>query len=114
MKKGFTLIEMLGIILILSILALVTYSGITTLNRKSELKEFEDYKKTLYMAAETYLNVNNIDKNNENYVNVNVLLQENLIDKVVKNPDTKQEEYNAKIKVKKDNAGVLVFEYIVE
>ena len=111
MKKGFTLVEMLGIIVILSVVAIITYSGITTLNRKSKIKEFEDYKKTLYMAAETYLNINNIDKNNENCISVTTLLEQNLINNVVMNPDTNKEEYNASIISKKDNAGVLVFEY---
>ena len=114
MKKAFTLVEMLGILVVLSLLVLVSYFGITTMNRKSKENEFNDYKKSLYMSAETYINTKNIDVTGEYIVNVNILLNENYIDKVVKNPYTEKEEYNAKIKVKKDNAGVLVFEYINE
>ncbi len=114
MKKGFTLVELLGVIIVLSLIAVVTYAGITTMNRKTKMKEFEDYKETLYMAAETYMNLTNMDKNVENYIGVSTLLNESLINKIVENPNTNKEEYNAQIKVKKDGSGVLVFEYIGE
>lgn len=114
MKKGFTLVELLGVIIVLSLIAVVTYAGITTMNRKTKMKEFEDYKETLYMAAETYMNLTNMDKNVENYIGVSTLLNESLINKIVENPNTNKEEYNAQIKVKKDASGVLVFEYIGE
>ena len=114
MKKGFTLIEMLGIIVILSLLVLITYSGITTVNRKAKEKEFEDYKKTLNMATETYIKAKGIDIDGTLYVEVNDLLNESFIDKVVENPKTKVKNYRAKIKVTKDSAGVLIFEYIGE
>ena len=114
MKKGFTLVEMLGIIIILSILSLITYNGIVTMNQKASQREFEDYKKTLYMATETYLKVNDIDATTEQIIDINTLLSGNYIDKVVENPSTKQQEYNAKIKVKKDGTGALVYEYVNE
>ncbi len=114
MKKGFTLIELLGIIIVLSLIAIVTYSGITVMNRNAKEKEFNDYKQTLYMAAETYMDLTNMDKNVENYISVSTLLDESLINSVVENPNTKKEEYNARIKAYKDASGVLVFEYLSE
>ena len=114
MKKGFTLIEMLGVIVILALLTLVTYTGVSTMNRNYKEKEFEDYKKTLYMATQTYISRKDIEVNGEIYINVNDLLSESYIDDVVENPETETKEYDAKIKVGKDQAGVLVFEYVYE
>ena len=114
MKKGFTLIEMLGIIVILSVVVLITYTGVSTMNRNIREKEFEDYKKTLYMAYETYINQNKIEVYDEMSISVSKLLNENYLDKVVANPVTKEYEYNARVQVKKDQAGVLIFEYIGE
>ena len=114
MKKGFTLIEMLGVIVILSLLTLVTYTGVSTMNRNYKEKEFEDYKKTLCMAAKTYISRESIKIEDEVNIQVNELLVNGYIDKVVENPETEQEEYEAKIKVTKDQAGVAVCEYISE
>ena len=113
MKKGFTLIEMLGVIVILSLLILITYTGAITMNRKAKEKEFEDYKKTLYMSYETYINSNNIEVVDNMSISVTELINEINID-VIENPNTKKKEYNARISVKKDQTGVLIFEYIGE
>lgn len=113
-KKGFTLVEMLGVIVLLSVLVLITYTGITTMNKRSKENEWNDYKKTVYMASETYVNTKNIQVNGDIYINISDLLNENYLDNVVENPKSKKQEYNAKIKVTKDQAGVLIFEYIGE
>ena len=114
MKKGFTLVEILGVIVILSLIAIISYTGIVSMNRNYKEKEFEDYKKSLYMATETYININKIEINDTVYVTVSELFDGSYIDKVVENPKTEKEEHNAKVKITKDNAGVLVFEYINE
>ena len=113
MKKGFTLVEMLGVIVILSLLILITYTGAITMNRKAKEKEFEDYKKTLYMAYETHIKSNNLEIEDNMSISVTELVNEMNIT-VIENPNTKKKEYNAKISVHKDQAGVLVFEYIGE
>ena len=114
MKKGFTLVEMLGVLVILSILLLITYTGMTVMDRKTKEREYEDYKKTLYMFTESCIKTNNIEIEDEFYISVNELIEKAALDKVVENPKTKQAEYEARIKVTKDQAGVLMFEYIGE
>ena len=114
MKKGFTLIEMLGVIVILSLLTLVTYTGVNTMNRKYKVKEFEDYKNTLCMSAQTYISRESIHVEDEFNIQVNELMVKGYIDKVIENPETEKEEYEARIKVTKDQAGVLNCEYVNE
>ena len=116
MKKGFTLVEMLGVIVILSLLTLITYTGVSTMNKNYKEKEFEDYKKTLYMATETYISRENIEIDTEVYIELNDLIHNSYIDKnkIVENPRTKTKEYNARIKVSKDQAGVPIYEYVYE
>ncbi len=114
MKKGFTLVEMLAILVILSIASIITYTGIATMNKNAKEKEYEEFKKDLYMAAETYIELNDIDVTEQLYVNVSMLLDENYIDDIPVNPKTEVQELGAKISVKKDQAGVLIFEYVNE
>ena len=116
MKKGFTLIEMLGVIVILSLLTLITYNGVSGMNKKYKEKEYEDYKKTLCMAAETYISSESIQLNGEIYVELYDLMTNLYIDenKIVENPRTGIKEMDAKLKVSKDQAGVFDCKYVYE
>lgn len=60
-KKGFTLVELLTIIIILGILMTVAIPSVTTLIEKSKRENKESQRNTLQMAAESYLQ-NNTDK----------------------------------------------------
>ncbi len=56
MKKGFTLIEMLAVVVILGVLATVTISVTTTLLNKSEMSSFKDSGiGIIKVAKEAYL-----------------------------------------------------------
>lgn len=92
MKKGFTLIEMLGILVILSVIILVSVPNIVQSNKKAKENETEDAKNTIYMAAETYLEINDgakasLKKNGYYYITLNELVNESLLSSSMKNPD---------------------------
>ena len=111
-NKAFTLIEMLAVIIILVLAAGITYVGITSSSREIKEKDFKNYKNSLYMASEAYIDFNNIVIEDYIIIDVMTLLNENYIDKIILNPKTQQEEYGAKVKVSKDQVGALIFEYI--
>lgn len=91
MKKGFTLIEVVGIITILGLL--VTFSVpalIKTLSESSE-KEYNEYEKNIKLAAESYFHGETDGVVNDKYfIKVGTLAEEGYLKKQV-NPKTNLE-----------------------
>ena len=97
MKRGFTLIEMLGILVVLAVIILVSLPSIVQTNKNSKQAELDDNRKTIFMAAETYIDLNkdasaNLKKNNYYYVKLTTLVDEGLLSSNLKNPATNLEK----------------------
>lgn len=97
MKKGFTLIEMLGILIILSVIILVSLPSIIQTNRNTKQSEIDENKKTIFMAAETYIELDkdasaNLKKNKYYYVKLTTLVTEGLLSSNLKNPGNNLEK----------------------
>jgi type IV pilus assembly protein PilA len=56
-QKGFTLVELMGILVILGIIIVVTVPSITKTLKNSETNELEEYQKTVCLAAKSYVQV---------------------------------------------------------
>lgn len=54
-RGGFTLLEMMAVVGIIVILLGVVIIGITSVSRTMKLKEYDDYAKTIFMAAQSNL-----------------------------------------------------------
>ena len=57
-KKGFTILELLGAIVILGILSVMAIVGVSNLIQKSKMTDEEQYEKTLKQAAQSYMQSN--------------------------------------------------------
>lgn len=57
-EKGFTLVEMIGVLLVLAVILSVSVPSIINMLDKQAEKKYEDYKKTLFLASETYVERN--------------------------------------------------------
>lgn len=55
MNKGFTLVELLAVLFILSVITLVAVPNIVVSNEKSKENDFREFKKTVENAAEVYV-----------------------------------------------------------
>lgn len=55
MNKGFTLVELLAVLFILSVMTIVAVPNIVTTNQQSKKNEIEQFKKTVENAAEVYV-----------------------------------------------------------
>lgn len=55
MNKGFTLVELLAVLFILSVITLVTVPNIVVTNEKSKENDFREFKNTVENAAEVYV-----------------------------------------------------------
>lgn len=95
-KKGFTLIELIGIVIILGVIVIIGVPSIMKILQNNKNKEYEVFEKNLFLAAETYVS-NHIDEIDElkvvggtYYVPINLLFEEKLINSKAKyNPLTK-------------------------
>ncbi len=54
-KGGFTLLEMMAVVAIIVVLLGVTIVGIVSMRKTMKLKEYDDYAKTIFMAAQSNL-----------------------------------------------------------
>lgn len=54
-KKGFTLVELMGILVILGVMLVFTVPAITKTLKNSEANEIAEYEKTICMAARSYV-----------------------------------------------------------
>ena len=68
MKKGFTLIEMIAGLTILSAIAMVTVPQVTNLIKNEENNRYEQFLAEISLATETY-----ISKNSDNYPELKIV-----------------------------------------
>lgn len=116
MKKGFTLVELLAVLVILGVITLVAVPNVIKTNQQSAEQNYEEFKKTIENAAEVYMetHIDKKPKNNADTVTVTVsdLKEYGFINRNLINPKTANEvNDNDYVKVEKDN-GTLKYTYI--
>lgn len=94
-NKGFTVIELVGIILILALILLVSFPSILNLSKSDKEKEYNNMVKNLCIAGESYIHANS-DSYSEllnvgSIINIDIrdLMSYGNVDTNVKNPNTK-------------------------
>ena len=93
-KKGFTLIELIGIIIILGLLVIIGVPSLLKNLKNSETNEYDVFKNNLYLSAEAYLasNVDNISNFSEVgdkvYIPLALLKEAELIESSLINPNS--------------------------
>ena len=98
MKNGFTLIELMGVLLILGIIASVIFVAIESNIKSSRQKTCLAQEKNIIEGAKMYF----IDYPSETTVTIEILKQNGYIDDNLKNPMTNQ-LYNGNTTVSKNN-----------
>lgn len=112
-KNGFTLIEMLVVLFILSILITMGYRAIVPKFEDSKEdtleSQIEMIKASTKMYVNDHLDVIEFDSNNQYIININTLGNEGYMELPIKNPVTNEEiDPNTKIIITKNK-----LEYIV-
>ena len=95
-KNGFTLIELIGIIIIIALVSLVVFPSLVNVTRNAEEKKKNENLNTLYLAAEDYVDLNYDDFTslnmigNHEYIKVLTLINENYVEAGMLNPNTNE------------------------
>lgn len=92
-KRGFTLVEMLGVMTILAVIFALLYPNIMHMLDKSKAEDYEEYRSNIQLAAEAYVTSNNLDSNLVNVgdkvsVTYSDLLNSGFLSSKIVNPKT--------------------------
>ena len=85
-KNGFTLIEILVVIVLLAAASVTIGVNMSGMSERQKEKQIKAYKETLEKAACVYAETNNILTDSE--VTIKALIDEGLVNKNLKNPET--------------------------
>lgn len=80
-NKGFTLVELIGIIIILGLTIIIGVPSLLNTLKSNENTEYETFKETLFLAAETYILDNKDSIHNFQNVNDSVSIPLSLLNK---------------------------------
>lgn len=95
-KNGFTLIELIGIIVILGVLVAIGVPSLLKTLNNNKNKEYETFEKNLFLATESYIqkhqdSFSNLNSENGSaMVSINTLVDNGLIKRSLINPKTGQ------------------------
>lgn len=115
-QKGFTLIELIAMIVILAVIMILSFSSLTGTLKKTKLKEVEDFKDKLINAATIYVETNISEFSSLSStggiveVEANTLIQKGYITNDIANP-TYCSFSNIYIEVEKKSDKTLKYEY---
>ena len=118
-KKGFTLIEIIGVVTVLSLILIVAVPALTTTLKRNEQNRYDQVISTCKTAAENYV-VSKLkegaffeDDKDYNYISLGTLIDEGYINEVLINPkNNKNLSRDTRIKVLKQIDGT--FNYVIQ
>lgn len=121
-KNGFTLVELIAIILILSIILTVSFTSLSKTIENSNNQEYQTLINNIEMATENYVNLPGIYrevdeklKNGGSYqVNITDLISAGIIDEMPINPKNKKRMESGKIIVSKNSNNELMYKVEIE
>lgn len=116
MKKGFTMIEILAVFTITALILIVSVPFITGLLKKGDNEAYKDFKDTVFIAAEAYIQDEGIVVTQAiSTITIGDLVNSNYLKSTLVNPNNNKkvlDEVNKQIiiKVNKDDENILNFE----
>lgn len=99
-KKGFTLVELLGVFSITALILLITVPSVTSTLRKAKENQYQGFLDDIFLAAEAYIGVNHADfyelktVGGKAYISLQKLMAADYLKSTVKDPKTGKKLYN--------------------
>ncbi len=107
LEKGFTLVELMAILVILSVIMLVTVPSLTKTLKGSEQDEMAEFEKTVCLAAQTYVQIEKKEVNlstTSATVTLEDLRKGGYITESLKNPTT--DSYEGSVEILRKNGKI--------
>lgn len=95
-KRGFTLVELLGVFTLLGVIAILITPYVTGLLQKSKDNEYSDFKNTIFLATESYINTKGTllnstkSKNHKECIGINELIEAGFLENDLFDPKEKK------------------------
>ena len=101
MKKGFTLVELLAIIVLLGIIIVVAIPSLNESNRKANNNKTKEFNEIINTACISYIEINKSKLGDKTEIDVKTLIDEGFLKDNLVNPKTNKKilEENKKIKI---------------
>ena len=102
-NKGFTLIELVAIVLVIAAIFMVSFPSLLNLSKKDEEKKYNSMVESLCLAGKTYIYSNENDfnnviiPNNKIEIGVNELMVNEIVKYDITNPKTNKSVENDKL-----------------
>ena len=116
-KRGFTLIELVAVVALLSIVGLVVVISVNKQLDNQEKRKYEIYRESILEAAELYVEprINIFPElsklGDSTYVTAKEIISVNLLDSDLENPKTNSPiDQNTRIKITVGKDNILIFE----
>ena len=93
-NKGFTLVEILGVMTLLGIIFALIYPNVMHMMDQAKQNEYEDYQDNIFLAAEAYVNANSelssrlVAEGNQVIITYSDLLQNGYLSTKIVEPDS--------------------------
>lgn len=101
MKKGFTMIELLGVFTLTGIILMLTIPQITSLLKKSNDEEYQTFLNSVYIATEAYIEDAKIEVSEEGItITIEQLIDSGFLKSTLINPKNNQMVSHVKNKTK--------------
>lgn len=121
-KNGFTLVELIAIILVLSIILTISFTSLSKTIENSNDQEYQTLIKNIEMAADNYVNLPGIYrkvdetlKSGSVYeIKMTDLIEAGIIDELPINPKNKKKMESGKIIVSKNSNNELTYKVEIE
>lgn len=121
-KNGFTLVELIAIILVLSIIMTISFTSLSKTIENSNNQKYDTLIKNIETACENYVNLPGIYRNVDSVINsngsyevtINDLINASVIDEIPINPKNNKKMKNGKIIVTKNSNNELVYKVEIE
>lgn len=116
-KKGFTLIEIIGVVTVLSLILIVAVPSLTKTLKRNEQNKYKDYVDNLKIAAENYVvdKLKSGETFEDDYMSFSIgdLIDAGYIKELITNPVTNEKiTRDYEIKVTKEINGTFKYEII--
>lgn len=101
--KGFTLVELVAIVLVIAAIFLVSFPSLLNISKKDEEKKYDSMVENLCLAGDTYIKNNEKDfknmiiPNNTIEIDVQELIVYGIVNQDIKNPKTNKGVENDKL-----------------
>lgn len=118
-KKGFTMVELMGVIVILSIILVMAVPTITETMKATQKKDIASFLKSVYVASETYVE-GNIDMfkldgdGAKDFILLSELVDNAYLSNTMVNPETRKtiKFETSIIEIAKNSEGIIEYKYV--